>query len=186
MSETKATLRKEMQTLRAELGAEARLAKSKALCGHLSAFIRQHRYKRVGAFWPFRSEVDLRPLFDAHPEVTWYFPRVATHQPPRLMWGGEPLERSGFGVMEPILAQHPTPPVDLLLVPGLAFDPEGYRLGYGGGFYDALLAHLGSDIPTIAIGFECQRVDDLPVEPLDQAVAALCTEAGIQWFSPAS
>jgi 5-formyltetrahydrofolate cyclo-ligase len=186
MSGEKAALRKEMQTLRAELGAEARAAKSRSLCAHLGTFLRQRRFKRIGAFWPFRSEVDLRPLFEAHPAVTWFFPRVASTMPPRLIWGGEPLERSTFGLMEPAIAQHFLPPVELLLVPGLAFDPEGFRLGYGGGFYDALLAHLDAGVTTLAIGFGCQRVDELPREALDQPVDGLCTEEGLTWFSPAS
>jgi 5-formyltetrahydrofolate cyclo-ligase len=184
--EEKAAFRKEMSALRANLGAEARQEKSSALCAHVSALLKARKLKRVGAFWPFRSEVDLRPLFDHHPEVTWYFPRVASTTPPRLIWGGEPLERSTFGLMEPTFAQHPDPPVDLLLVPGLAFDGEGYRRGYGGGFYDAVLAHLDQRVTTLGVGFSCQRVMELPRGPLDQPVDGLCTELGIAWFNSPS
>jgi 5-formyltetrahydrofolate cyclo-ligase len=57
--------------------------------------------------------------------------------------------------------------VDWLLVPGLAFNMEGYRLGRGAGHYDRLLPQLRSDAPRWALIYDCQWVDDLPVEPHD-------------------
>lgn len=180
----KRALRKHWKTLRDGLPPEDRARWSGQVCDRVARHAASRRYRRIGVFWPLGSEVDLRPLVRAHPDWTFFFPRVSSSKPPRLIWGSEPLEPGLWGLMEPAFAQHMTPPVDLLLVPGLAFDPQGYRLGYGGGYYDALLDHLEGRIPTLAVGFEAQRSLALPVEPLDQPVDGLCTEAGITWFRP--
>ena len=180
--ESKAELRKRFGALRDGLGADARTAASAAICAHLGKLFKARRIRSVATFWPIRSEVDLRPLLAAHPDLTFLFPRLASQKPPRLIWGPEPLEQGTFGLMEPAFAQHLTPPVELVLVPGLAFDGRGYRLGYGGGYYDALLAHLDESVLTVAVGFESQRTEAVPVEPLDMPVDGLVTEAGLTWF----
>ena len=66
--------------------------------------------------------------------------------------------------------------VEFLLVPGVAFTATGERLGYGGGFYDRLLAGLDYDVPRIAATFSIQIVDDLPVGPRDQRVHGVVTQ----------
>lgn len=182
MAEDKRSLRALFKTLRDDLPADARGSKSQAICQRILRLSRDRGYRRFGVFWPLGSEVDLRPFVEALPTGLFYFPRVASTRPPRLLWGPPPLEPSLWGLQEPVFAQHPTPPVDLLLVPGLAFDPQGYRLGYGGGFYDALLDHLDGRVVTLAVGFEAQRIPVLPLEPMDQPVQGLVTEEGLTWF----
>lgn len=178
----KATLRTRFKALRDGINPEQRAAWSAEVCRRITAICVSRRLRRVGAFWPFGSEIDLRPLVQAHPEWTFVFPRVASTSPPRLVWGPEPLEPGMWGLMEPAHAQHFLPPVQLLLVPGLAFDDEGFRLGYGKGFYDAVLGRLSPDILTLAVGFACQRISRLPVDPQDAPVQALLTEQGLTWF----
>lgn len=151
------------------------------MAGHLDRYGRDHRISRIGAFWPLGSEIDLRPAITAHPAWLWFFPRVASTQPPRLAWGTEPLEKGLWGLMEPTLAQHFLPPVQLLLVPGLAFDEQGHRLGYGRGFYDALLARLSPEVVTLGVGFESQMHQSVPVEPHDWPVQGLLSERGLVW-----
>jgi len=73
---------------------------------------------------------------------------------------------------------HPTE-VDLVLVPGLAFDRTGRRLGRGGGHYDRFLPRLRPDCRRIGLCFEGQLVDAVPVEPWDQSVDAVATESGV-------
>jgi len=75
--------------------------------------------------------------------------------------------------------------VQLLLVPGLAFAADGHRLGYGKGFYDAVLAALGPDVEVLGVGFELQRCDRVPAGPLDRPVMGLASEGGISWVRPA-
>ncbi|GBQ83054.1 5-formyltetrahydrofolate cyclo-ligase [Gluconobacter albidus NBRC 3250] len=66
---------------------------------------------------------------------------------------------------------------DLVLVPFLAFDRFGYRLGYGGGYYDRTLAAL--DVPAIGFGFAGQQVDSVPTGPYDVPLKTIVTERGI-------
>ena len=179
---SKKELRQIFMTLRKEAPPEARASASQAICQAVHELCQSRRIKRIGAFWPYGSEIDLRPLIQGHPQWTFFFPRVASNKPPRLIWGSEPLELSTWGLMEPVLAQHFDPPVELLLVPGLAFDAKGFRLGYGGGFYDVVLSHLPPGILTLAVGFEFQRTEALPVEPQDLPVQGLLTEQGLHWF----
>lgn len=182
MNEEKRALRKRFKVLRDGLSPQERAAWSQSICQRISAFCVSRQIHRMGVFHPLGSEVDLLPLVKAHPDWLFFFPKVSSTHPPRLVWGTEPLEAGPWGLQEPVLAQHFVPPVDLLLVPGLAFDEAGFRLGYGGGFYDALLAHLPDTLLTVAAGFECQRTSGLPVDPLDQPVHALLTEHGLTWF----
>jgi 5-formyltetrahydrofolate cyclo-ligase len=180
--ETKSEIRKRFKQIRNHLSPVERSTWSDQICAHLSSFCVSRRIRRIGVFYPLGSEVDLRPLISGHPEWTFVYPRVASTHPPRLIWGPEPLELGLFGLMEPVHAQHFTPSVQLLVVPGLAFDDEGYRIGYGGGFYDALLEHLSPDIITLGAGFKCQRMERIPYAPQDMPVQGLVTEHGLTWF----
>lgn len=68
--------------------------------------------------------------------------------------------------------------IDLVIVPGVAFRKDGYRVGYGGGYYDRFLSKI-PNTPTIAIGFDIQIVEDLPVDSYDIAVDYIYTEKNI-------
>jgi 5-formyltetrahydrofolate cyclo-ligase len=178
--ETKAEFRAHLKARRDALPPGSREAWSGAIAGHLDQLCRRRRISRIGAFWPFGSEIDLRPAVAAHPDWLWFFPRVASTQPPRLAWGTEPLEKGQWGLMEPTFAQHFLPPVQVLLVPGLAFDDDGYRLGYGRGFYDVLLEKLSEDVLTVGVGFESQMHLPVPIDPHDWPVAGLLSERGFR------
>jgi 5-formyltetrahydrofolate cyclo-ligase len=178
----KAELRGRFQALRDAASAADRAAWSARICGHIAALVAQRHYRAVGAFASFRSEVDLRPLGPACPGLAVFFPKVARRNPPALAWGPPPLVAGTWGLMEPAETPHPLPPVQLLLVPGLAFAADGHRLGYGKGFYDATLAALDGSVATLAVGFELQRCERLPASPADRRVQGLVTEAGITWF----
>ena len=82
------------------------------------------------------------------------------------------------GIREPVARK----PVDLtvagiVLVPGVAFDERGGRLGYGGGFYDGLLSEIPREIPRVGLCFEQQVVEDVPVGDADEPVDIVITEA---------
>lgn len=94
----------------------------------------------------------------------------------------------GFGgILEPDPAVHPEllglDAIDCFLVPGLLFDGEGQRLGYGGGYYDRVLARR-AEVPAVALAFGFQIVDALPHEPHDLPIGYICTEEGFV-FPPA-
>lgn len=82
------------------------------------------------------------------------------------------LQTGAFGILEPVNAQAADEPTALVLLPGLAFDRAGYRLGYGGGYYDRFLARE-SDHPTVALCYGFQLLDRLPTEPHDIPAAAV-------------
>src|SRR5690606_23423041 len=73
--------------------------------------------------------------------------------------------------------------IDLVLVPGLAFDVGGGRLGYGGGYYDRLLASLPGSVPTVGVTLDELIVDAVPVEPHDVGVSHLVTQSGLRLAS---
>lgn len=93
---------------------------------------------------------------------------------------GDDLIRAPYGAREPT-RRVPVDPaeVDLVVTPGLAFDRRGYRLGYGGGFYDRYLARLRPETVRLGIGFAVQLVDRVPAGPGDQRVDLVVTEAGV-------
>lgn len=178
--DSKPELRTRLRALRDGLAAHEHQRRSSLICELLHQFCASRRLARIAAFWPFKSEVDLRILFQTQSALSFYFPKVVSTSPPRLAWGMEPLEPGFMGLMEPRFAQHFTPPVQLLLVPGLAFDDRGYRVGYGGGFYDALLEHIGPEMLVMGVGFELQIVDHVPEDPHDFPVDWLCSERRIR------
>ncbi|PRY94562.1 5-formyltetrahydrofolate cyclo-ligase [Hasllibacter halocynthiae] len=87
-----------------------------------------------------------------------------------------------FGVPVPVDGAPMVP--EVLIVPLLAFDARGFRLGYGGGFYDRTLERLRARGPVLAVGlaFAMQEVDAVPTEATDQPLDAVATEEGVRWF----
>ncbi len=124
--------------------------------------------------------------------------------------GPEALQKGAFGIMEPDVGQCASarPGADLFIIPGVAFDARGYRLGFGGGYYDRFLAQAiknagpgtgpalraAPDAPDAAkprkapvivgLAYSWQLVPALPREPWDIPVHALCTEKEFIWISP--
>ena len=181
--EDKRALRQRFKAARDGCPAGQRAEGSLAICRHLADLCSARGFTRVGSFGPFGSEVDLGPLEAALPGTCFLFPRVAAAHPPTLAWGPRPLVPGTWGLMEPAEAPHPLPPVQLLLVPGLAFAADGHRLGYGKGFYDAVLAQLPASVLTLGVGFQLQRIDRLPAGALDRPVQGLASETGITWVA---
>lgn len=137
------------------------------------------------AYFSIRQEPDLSPLF-ALPH-RWGFPRCVGKTLSWHLWSPAdplPLQTGQYGIREPHPEAVPlsSQEVDLILVPAVACDYRGYRLGYGGGFYDRLLSSpQWSSKPTIGITFEFARLPELPIDPWDQPLWGVCTEAGVFW-----
>lgn len=100
----------------------------------------------------------------------------------RLWHEGEPLVEGDMGVREPGPKAQVVPlhAIDFFLVPLLACDQQGYRLGYGGGYYDRALASAAGF--RCGVGFSHQLVEQLPTEPHDQALHAFLSEQGVTTF----
>lgn len=98
----------------------------------------------------------------------------------------EELVPSSFGLFEPSLALSGTPERDLpatacdvLLIPGVAFDRTGARLGYGRGYYDRLLRRCRPDALRVGLAYDCQVVEQVPTGPGDERVHLIVTESGV-------
>jgi len=90
------------------------------------------------------------------------------------------LEPSTFGVLEPQEKEEISiDEIDVVVVPGVAFDKRGYRIGYGGGYYDNFLPKLKAEAKKIAVAFEMQLIDHIPAEAHDVKVDMIITERGI-------
>lgn len=94
------------------------------------------------------------------------------------------LQEGSWGLLEPkkeTLRPISSSQIDLIIVPGLAFTKAGHRLGYGGGYYDRFLSSLTRNVPSIALAYELQLVDHLPVENFDIPMDYILTEK--EWIS---
>ncbi len=138
----------------------------------------------VSAYWPFRTEIDPRPLMDrlidAGARIALPItPPKGVSEPVRFhLWSADDvLQQSAFGVHEPHPSKEAVEP-DLVLVPLLAFDRRGGRLGYGAGHYDRTLERLRAikTIRAIGLAFGAQEMERVPTDPHDQPLDAILTE----------
>jgi len=144
----------------------------------------------VSAYWPMGDELDPRPLLLALAArgQALALPAIRAKDAPldfRAWRPGDALQPAGFGTREP-LPEAPLVQPGVLLIPLLAFDAAGYRLGYGGGFYDRSLALLRrtGDILAVGLAYAAQQVAAVPREATDQALDLVVTEAGVVTPSP--
>ena len=147
----------------------------------LADFLAAHRGKSLSGYMPMRTEIDPLPAMAAHQGPVCVPVILGKGQPLRFReWSpGCAMVPGEFGAFIPADGAWIEP--DVLIVPLLAFDARGYRLGYGGGFYDRTLQGLRSRRPTIAIGFAfaAQQVNKVPIDAFDQRLDAVITETGL-------
>ena len=129
------------------------------------------------------TEIDVRPLLNAlhargHPVLLPFTPPCGQPLSFRRWQPGDALRPGRFGTLTSI-GEIGTP--DVLLVPLLAWDGRGHRLGYGGGYYDRTLALLPGRC-AIGCAYDVQRVPELPVGPHDIPLDAVATETGVTVF----
>ncbi|MDW3183590.1 5-formyltetrahydrofolate cyclo-ligase [Roseobacter sp.] len=148
--------------------------------GVLSGFLAGYRGVPLSGYMPIRTEIDPRPAMS----------EAAAHGPvgiPVILGAGQPLKfarwepdmplvEGAFGALIPEDPDYFEP--EILIVPLVAFDGQGGRLGYGGGFYDRTLEQLRARRGTLAIGFAyaAQEAAQLPLEPTDQTLDFIVTE----------
>lgn len=185
--ESKADLRLRMAALRDAISPRERLTRSAAIARRLHRWERFERAQVILVFMSFGSEVMTEPIIGlalvegkviGAPRTLLRQKRLEFRQVGAL---GMRFARGPFGIREPS-AQAPLIEVaqaDLILVPGLAFDRDGYRLGYGGGFYDRVLAEPGLRAATVGLAFEEQIVRRVPHGEGDQAVGWIVTDQRI-------
>jgi 5-formyltetrahydrofolate cyclo-ligase len=180
--DAKRTLRSAMLAWRAEFREEERRA---AADGLLATMRRERPIETpavVSGFWPIKDEIDIRPLMIelSNQGCQLALPVVQGKGQPLLFraWRpGDPLEAGVFGTLQPSAKRETLEP-DALIVPLLACDDEGWRLGYGGGFYDRTLTGLRAQraVTAVGVGFDAQLVREVPHGPSDQRLDWLLTD----------
>ena len=160
---------------------------ARATAGYLSEVLAGYRGVPLAGYMAMRTEIDPTPALA----------EAAAHGPvgvPVIMGADQPLRfrlwepdcamvKGTFGAMIPQTGDWMIP--QIVIVPLVAFDRTGGRLGYGGGFYDRTLERLRARRPTLAIGFayEAQEAETLPLEPTDQPLDMLVTERSVISFA---
>jgi 5-formyltetrahydrofolate cyclo-ligase len=180
MTDEKKHLRRSLLKHRQALSVEEWRDKSDRLCHHLQSSSAFASAKTILTYFSFRQEPDLSWLWIAR--SFWGVPRCVGTS---LVWHrwqpGDPLQTGAYGILEPDFESPQISPedVDLILVPAVACDYRGYRLGYGGGYYDRLFSlPQWADKKSIGIVFESAHLPTLPIESWDKRLNAVCTEFG--------
>lgn len=165
--------------------------KSRLVAERLSGLTHWGEAQTVLLYVAFRNEVETRALIDqaVHEGKRVLLP-VSIKKTRELelypVAGSHDLVEGAYGIMEPKRENQSISPeqVDLVVVPGVVFDRQGNRLGYGAGYYDRFLQRCRPSAARIALAFDLQLVDQLPSEPHDQRMDYVITETTIHRCPP--
>jgi 5-formyltetrahydrofolate cyclo-ligase len=173
---------------RVDAGAEKRRGWSAVIEPLLRQIIAGQRPASVGFYWPFKGEFDPRPLARelVAGGTVMGLPTVVQPKTPlefRRWIPGIEMEVGVYNIPFPKARDVLQP--ELLLVPLVGFDAGGFRLGYGGGYYDRTIASYPQRPFMLGIGFELSRLETIHPQDFDLAMDAIVTEAGV-WRRPGS
>jgi len=171
---TKPELRRFIRTQKKQYSAAELAAKSEEICNMVLASACWQEASTLLLYYPLKDEVDVRPLiteaFNGGKQVL--LPVCKEDDLELRLYEGEPsLSVGAFGIMEPtgpLFAIEDYPEIQLALIPGMAFDKAGHRLGRGKGYYDRLLLRLSAKLTGICFPF--QLLDEVPTDVHDVAV----------------
>lgn len=140
----------------------------------------------AAAYLALSDEVDLAALFERLPGWRWVLPRVEDDGALTFRDRDVPREVHRFGMEQPIQLGPVTPTheIDVFLVPGMAFDETGARVGRGAGYYDRLLAGRRPDAVSVGVATDIKIIESVPVCAHDQRVDWLATESGVRECLP--
>ncbi|MBR9900655.1 MAG: 5-formyltetrahydrofolate cyclo-ligase [Rhodospirillales bacterium] len=183
-SEWRHAVRRALLGWRSGLDAATHQHLSDKIRGYFSEFLKDRPAATVGFYWPIQNEIDLRPVIERHIANggTAALPVVPGKDQPMVFHNWTPLTE-----MVPGFARIPEPHgtdevgVHVLLAPLVGFDRAGYRLGYGGGFFDRTLAAVSRKPLVVGIGFEATRLADILPHQYDVPVDVLITDQGIRY-----
>jgi 5-formyltetrahydrofolate cyclo-ligase len=182
LEERKSHARTLAKAVRAEAAAEDPVATGTALCERILPAIDFPGGCVVSAYWPIGSEIDPRPLMahlhgQGHPIALPLTPAPGNPLVFRAWRPEDTLVAADFGTRVPLASQPELTP-RVLIVPLLAFDRTGYRLGYGGGYYDRTLARLrdSGDVLAVGVAYAAQEVAEVPRGGSDQPIDWIVTE----------
>lgn len=186
----KHALRKRMLAARDKIGGATRTEKSVAACDCLFSSSPWKDSSGIAVFVSIKNEFPTAAII----ERAWQegkavsAPRIVDRQRREMVFlsmkSWSDLIPGSLGIPEPSCG---TPiqfsPKDLMLLPGLAFDKSGWRIGYGGGFYDHFLTTLAVEPRLIGLCFSEQIIDDVPHDSFDVPVDGICSDAGLEWIT---
>jgi 5-formyltetrahydrofolate cyclo-ligase len=165
----KAELRKRLRGVRKTAPLEACAERSRAIASRLEAHEALAAAKRVALLWPIlaRHEVDLRALDEALRArgVEIAYPAIDPETGDmtfRVVTDPSTLEEQGYGFMEPPPDAPVASALDVVVVPAIAVDPTGHRIGYGAGYYDRALPKVAPPAIPIAVAYDWQLVAEVP------------------------
>jgi 5-formyltetrahydrofolate cyclo-ligase len=160
-----------------------RAARQAAL--HLARVARACSARHVAAYLSLPEEIDTAPLIALlrRQRCVLYVPKLAGAGRLRFMRLDTAMRRNRYGIAEPVAGGRP-PRLDLIVLPLVAFDEAGRRLGMGGGYYDRLLARPRPWRRPLRIGlaFAAQQVAAVPANARDARLDAVVTERGLRRF----
>lgn len=175
-----------MKKLRAEVTPGMAEAASQSVWNFLCCLPEFKKASGIGAFASTTSEINTYPILESCLEIgkKIFLPRLTQdrkHFEFFMVTDLKNLASGPFGIPEPD-ALYPSKweELDLVLVPGLAFDKAGNRLGYGMGYYDQALPRLRKNCLTVGVTYSFQIINQVPNTPSDVPVQALLTEKGFQ------
>lgn len=175
--EKKQALRKKFLELRENLTEEEIKQKSEIIVEKISLLEEFRSAKNVLLYYPFRKEVNVLKLLD-YKDKNFYFPIVNFASKELLLgkYNGKFL-KNRLGIYEPKekVDDSVLKIIDLIIVPGIVFDKNGYRIGYGGGYYDRLLKKI--DTLSYGVCYDFQIVDSLPSQSTDVRVNYIISES---------
>lgn len=171
---------------RLALSARVRNTLARRIAGHLDALIGDPAGVLVSGYWPFRGEPDLRDWFRDLRERRGLvaLPVVVERGKPllfRLWRKGERLERGVWNIPAPAAGEPVFPRI--VIAPLVGFDAAGYRLGYGGGFFDRTLAALPPSTIAIGVGYDSAEMATIRPHGFDIPMRYIVTENGIRFPS---
>ncbi|MEK6645706.1 MAG: 5-formyltetrahydrofolate cyclo-ligase [Candidatus Firestonebacteria bacterium] len=184
----KKEIRKKIIKLRDSLSEKERIAKSAEIQNKLFALPEFVNAKTIMFFYTYGSEVMteqmIRGALKSGKKII--LPKVDKNKKELILAEiknvDTDLVKGTYGIMEPKDENlHIVKPneIDFVVSPGVAFDSQCNRLGYGGGYYDNLFKKTSKHIPKIAIAYDCQILPSIPVFPFDEPVTKIITEAKI-------
>lgn len=178
----RAALRREKLAARIALDPTTRAALAGRVEAHLSALLLPLAPQTLAFCAPVRGEFDVQPLASLLLERGWQaaMPVVVVADAPMAFRRWTPscaMDQDRHGIPIPRAGETVIP--DIVLLPLLAFDAQGFRLGYGGGYFDRTLAAMVPRPRAIGVGFELGRVPDIRPQAHDIRLDAIVTEAGV-------
>lgn len=174
--------REELIAARLAIPADIRAAHAQAIADALDSELGDVSNKAISLYWPFRGEPDLRGWLASATErgATCLLPVVVEKGRPLIFRSWKPGEKLDRGIWSiPIPADGREMLPDIVISPLVGFDPQLYRLGYGGGFFDRTLAtHPGTPL-VIGVGYSSQHIPTIHPQPHDIPMTRIVTEKGL-------